>query len=657
MSTEQQQPLSSKDRADELLKKSAVQHINQVLKNDPDVSEDVPIDSTGNQVYVAVSKGVILSKMINRVKNGTIDPKQIKIHPKNAYEMLENHSATLDGATKLGIHVVSISPTNLHEQKPFAFLALIWQIIRYELTNKISAHELQSLRKEGEDKSAFIDLSAEDLLLRWINKHLEGAGKPTIKKFSELGDGIAYLNLLHHIDSSLVPDSYFQEQDPNKRAQLVIDIAKKAGIPVFVTPEAITSKDEKLNMALACQLFSGFQHLEKERSITDRQVSLEDNLTISEEESAVLARKKEEAERKQKEEEEAKRLKKEKKQEDKRRQDEETRKKQEELEQKLLQAEQAAKQREAELLGKLDQSEKEKLEAEEQKKLHESNLRKSVEETHRLLDEKKREEEEAAAAAAAKKAKDDEEKRKWESEEHERWKNEEENKKRDISTSLAQPIEPSAPGGVKNELQVKYIQVTVTDERKNFPGWRKVFVTAHKAKNLIICDVMKKKSNPFVVIKHLNPEGKVIVKHRTKVVKNNFVDPLWNETMEYRDFKENDSIRATIWSDGKTGYDFMGQVVLKKDDIQHGKEIWFPLQPAGNKHEKIHPAAKEHLVEEKDKEEKKKKSGGMLGKLKHTVDVGNVLENVSSARNTVKHKIRGKRDITGEILLAFETIF
>lgn len=58
-------------------------------------------------------------------------------------------------------------------------MGLIWQIIKIQLMSQISlthCPELVLLAKEGEDPALIATLSPEDLLLRWINHHLEKSG-------------------------------------------------------------------------------------------------------------------------------------------------------------------------------------------------------------------------------------------------------------------------------------------------------------------------------------------------------------------------------------------------------------------------------------------------------------------------------------------------
>jgi len=215
---------------DEKQKKAYVQHINNSLTGDHDLSY-LPVNPDTNEIFDHVSSGILLSKLINKVEPGTVDVKKIKFHPKNQYECNENNLLSIEGAIKIGCKVVGIAPADLYEKKTFAFLGLVWQIIRRDLTKGIDQSNplVQQLVKEGGDQKAFIDLSAEEIVLKWVNYTLQNAGSnQTVKKFSDLKDGEAYLYLIKQLNPSIQTDPLLKESSL-KRLQFVIEQAKKMG--------------------------------------------------------------------------------------------------------------------------------------------------------------------------------------------------------------------------------------------------------------------------------------------------------------------------------------------------------------------------------------------------------------------------------------------
>eukprot|EP01103_Thecamoeba_quadrilineata_P003048 TRINITY_DN1287_c0_g1_i2.p1 TRINITY_DN1287_c0_g1~~TRINITY_DN1287_c0_g1_i2.p1 ORF type:complete len:353 (+),score=85.11 TRINITY_DN1287_c0_g1_i2:935-1993(+) len=188
-------------------------------------------------------------------------------------------------------------------------------------------------------------------------------------------------------------------------------------------------------------------------------------------------------------------------------------------------------------------------------------------------------------------------------------------------------------------LRSKQVASPVVSTRKPLanrhrPGFRRIFVTVKQARNLVIRDAVNKSSDPFVVVRHLDDKFQVKARHRTRVVPNNHINPVWDETMDYKNFEETDCLDLTIWDMGSLGFDFMGNVALFRDDLQHGSSNWCPLKI-------VDSSSPRHYKPEV-----------LLNKYqnfaRHIID---------PYRTAVKDKFLGKiENITGELLLEIETI-
>ena len=99
------------------------------------------------------------------------------------------------------------------------------------------------------------------VLLRWLNWHLEQAGRPErVRNFGkDVSDSVAYTILLSRIapkeaGATLAP---LAVQDPVARAQSVVVTAKKIGEVSFaITALDIVGGNEKLNLAFVAALFN-----------------------------------------------------------------------------------------------------------------------------------------------------------------------------------------------------------------------------------------------------------------------------------------------------------------------------------------------------------------------------------------------------------------
>lgn len=144
-----------------------------------------------------------------------------------------------------------------------------------------------------------MSLSPEELLLRWVNYHLQNAGTQTIRNFSEdIKDSRAYFYLLDQIaqheekayNSSLRIDMsglnvsadslyvtpppvktrtvppvclFVQEQNLEQRAELMLQQAARLDCRQFVSPHDVTSGNSKLNLAFVANLFNMHPALER----------------------------------------------------------------------------------------------------------------------------------------------------------------------------------------------------------------------------------------------------------------------------------------------------------------------------------------------------------------------------------------------------------
>eukprot|EP01103_Thecamoeba_quadrilineata_P015546 TRINITY_DN494_c0_g1_i1.p1 TRINITY_DN494_c0_g1~~TRINITY_DN494_c0_g1_i1.p1 ORF type:complete len:672 (-),score=196.74 TRINITY_DN494_c0_g1_i1:53-2068(-) len=663
---------------DEKMKKAYVAHINNTLKADPECPY-IPINVDNNDIFDLIQPGILLCKLIVKVDRNAMDLTVLHKKPKNKFEAQENHQKAIEAARNIGCKVVGISSADLYDKKAFAFLGIVWQIIRKDLTSKItySNPEVQKLKKDGEDSSSLAKISAEDLMLRWANSYLTAAGEPPAKKFSDFKDGNYFLRLEHQLDAGLLPPNALTEEDPLKRLTHAINFAREIGCPVFVTPEALNSGDENLNMALVCQIFAAKQMLlqgtswsERKKSvanegsdasITKKTVSLEDALLESEIESESRIRREKEREEadqraRLKEVELEERIRRREREFEEQREEEERQRqrKAEEhrkaLEDKEAELEQRARLKEIELEEKLRRREREFEERREEEerqrrqKMEEQDqlsarLRFEEEENRRRQREREMEEEEEVRrrneSARKKKANEDEivrrqsdaeEARRLAQEELARKKAEEDQRKRNEDESNQKLGEIS-----------KKSSLLMEEDYQNKPGWRKVFITVLEGRDLMACNVGDGESDPFVVCKHLDSRGSINVKHKTKIVKKNRICPMWDETMEYRDFLKEDTIEVSVWDEGLTGYDFMGEVLLKRTDIVHGTNKWFTLNDRPNR-KGAHPSQDRLWAQETQKKEK-------------------ILNDVTKGRNHFKELVRGKRQVCGQIKLAFETLY
>ncbi|KAJ1551241.1 hypothetical protein HK405_014900, partial [Cladochytrium tenue] len=150
-------------------KQSFVDHINQVLVNDKDISSRVPIDMYTMQIFSECKDGLVLAKLINDSVPNTIDERVLNIGKRlNMFQMTENNNVVVNSAKAIGCSVVNIGAQDLIEGREHLVLGLIWQIIKMGLQAKIDIKlhpELFRLLEPGETLEDFLKLGPEQILL------------------------------------------------------------------------------------------------------------------------------------------------------------------------------------------------------------------------------------------------------------------------------------------------------------------------------------------------------------------------------------------------------------------------------------------------------------------------------------------------------------
>uniref|UniRef100_UPI00358F2CB9 plastin-2-like n=1 Tax=Myxine glutinosa TaxID=7769 RepID=UPI00358F2CB9 len=253
-----------------------VNWINKALEQDPDCKGLLPICPDTDALFTAVGDGIILCKMINNSVPDTIDERTINKKKLTAFTISENLNLALNSASAIGCHVVNIGAEDLREGKPHLVLGLLWQVIKIGLLShvEISSNEaLVALLRDGESLEELMRLSPEELLLRWVNYHLDHAGRPPIHNFSsDIKDSRAYYHLLDQIaprgdkegEQRIAIDmSGCREMDDVKRADFMLQEADRLGCRQFVTPADVVSGNPKLNLAFVANLFNKYPALSK----------------------------------------------------------------------------------------------------------------------------------------------------------------------------------------------------------------------------------------------------------------------------------------------------------------------------------------------------------------------------------------------------------
>ncbi|XP_038053356.1 plastin-2-like [Patiria miniata] len=244
--------------------------INNKLKQEEECKAYLPINENNDDIFKKINDGILLCKMINHSVADTVDERAINRGKKlnNVYTKRENLTLALNSARSIGCNIVNIGAGDLLHGTPHLVLGLLWQIIRVGLFAKIDLQQvpgLMRLLREGEDINTLLSLSPEELLIRWVNYHMEQAGNPRrINNFGEdIKDSEVYVTLLRQIaPRELQLDHVNLNAAPLVKAEAMLENADKMKCRQFVSAQDVVNGNQKLNMAFVANLFNTYPALE-----------------------------------------------------------------------------------------------------------------------------------------------------------------------------------------------------------------------------------------------------------------------------------------------------------------------------------------------------------------------------------------------------------
>ncbi|XP_076318829.1 plastin-2 fimbrin isoform X1 [Tachypleus tridentatus] len=244
--------------------------INSNLGVDSDLQHLLPIDQEGRMLYERVKDGILLCKIINHSCAETIDERAINKKNLTVYTKHENLTLALNSAQAIGCNIINIDAHDLAKGKPHLVLGLLWQIIRIGLFNQITLEQcpgLVQLLFPGEEMADLLKLSPENILIRWVNYHLERAGvaRRLTNFTSDVKDSEIYTHLLYQISPYEAGVTTEALREPNlvSRAEIMLQQADKIRCRSFLTPNDVVEGVYKLNVAFVANLFNNHPALDK----------------------------------------------------------------------------------------------------------------------------------------------------------------------------------------------------------------------------------------------------------------------------------------------------------------------------------------------------------------------------------------------------------
>ncbi|KAF2071954.1 hypothetical protein CYY_006729 [Polysphondylium violaceum] len=259
-------------------KQSLVEHVNFLLKEDKLLKSRIPIDPKSDIIFGSLKDGIILCKLINSIKPGTINESSVKMNmvKLNIFEMNVNLEACLRGAKSIGCSIINIGPVDFQEGKRHLILSILWQLVKIDLLNKVSklASRVKAEILDLTESEKVDDLVADEILIRWVNHHLHEAGSDRkVSNFStDIKDCEVYITLFNQLVPETVSMDLLQEQDLLKRSSTFLECLDRIQCKKFITASDIVNANGRLNIAFIAYIFNRFNQAREEEPVVPSEI-------------------------------------------------------------------------------------------------------------------------------------------------------------------------------------------------------------------------------------------------------------------------------------------------------------------------------------------------------------------------------------------------
>lgn len=194
-----------------------------------------------NNLYEDVSDAIQLLKIMEKVgKPGLVDWKKVAHPATNNFKVLQNCNYAVEVGKNLGLTVVNIGGSDIHNKNKKLILGLFWQMVRM--------HTLQTIGGINEDE-----------LLKWANAKAKGIFDP-IKSFSDqnIRNCKFLFALCNGIDERVVDWEFVKKGDNEEEVELnckyVISVARRLGATVMCIWEDIKEVKPKMILTFIANL-------------------------------------------------------------------------------------------------------------------------------------------------------------------------------------------------------------------------------------------------------------------------------------------------------------------------------------------------------------------------------------------------------------------
>ena len=206
------------------------------------------VQPTLNSLFDDLRDGSILLQAYDKVIPGSVNWRHVNKPPSEGGEMsrfkaVENTNYAIELGKQNRFSLVGIQGADVTDGQRTLTLGLVWQLMRKDITNTLSALAQRLGKREMTDPE----------MVKWANDMSRKGGKnSTIRSFKDpaIGTGIFLLDVLNGMKSSYVDYELVtpgkSDEDAYANAKLSISIARKMGATIWLVPEDICQVRSRL---------------------------------------------------------------------------------------------------------------------------------------------------------------------------------------------------------------------------------------------------------------------------------------------------------------------------------------------------------------------------------------------------------------------------
>ncbi|KAJ5621197.1 hypothetical protein N7528_005980 [Penicillium herquei] len=216
-----------------------------------------------NSLFDDLRDGNVLLQAYDKVIPGSVNWRHVNKPPASGAELMrfkavENTNYSIELGKHHGFSLVGVQGADITDGQRTLTLGLVWQLMRRDITNTLSALAQRLGKREITDSE----------MIRWANDMSKSGGRTSsIRSFkdSSIGTGLFLLDVLNGMKSNYVDYDMVTpgrtDEEAYANAKLSISIARKMGATIWLVPEDICQVRSRLVTTFIGSLMATFEKM------------------------------------------------------------------------------------------------------------------------------------------------------------------------------------------------------------------------------------------------------------------------------------------------------------------------------------------------------------------------------------------------------------